>query len=332
LRSISIALQVLQNSVKNRERIHFVFTQSIKVSIMPLRSGLYLFDKAIQGIRQGIYVNFITVGTITISLLTLSAFLIVFLNLNNLLDRWREDVHVTIYLDDSILSEDILKVRKKIADFKEVELVRYISKEDAIHILKKVLQTSDDLFEGLTTNPLPASMEVQLKKGYLNLDSVEDFIAKIKGFKEIEEVKYDQYWIKGFSAFLNVFGIVSLTVETGLLLAAIFIISNTIGLSIYARREEVEIMRLVGATNLFIKAPFFIEGLLQGLLGGLLSIGLLYTIYSIFISKVYTSLILYLRGLDPSFLSLDIVIWVIIGGMLVGIFGSMISIGRFLRI
>jgi len=273
-----------------------------------------------------------TVGIISISLLFVGTFLIIFLNLNLVLNSWKDDVQVTAYLDGKISSENITKIKDRITDFKETSAVKYISKKEALTILKKGLQTNDSLFEGLGTNPLPASLEIQLKKKFLNSNGIKDFVAKIKGFKEIKDIQYDREWIKGFFDFLNFFRIGSLALGIVLFLATVFIITNTIRLSIHSRREELEIQRLVGATNFFIRTPFLIEGLLQGLLGALLSIGMLYIFYQIFISRAGHSISLYFRGLPPSFIPVDFVLCIIIGGILIGIFGSTISLRRFLRI
>ncbi|MFH1623936.1 MAG: permease-like cell division protein FtsX [Pseudomonadota bacterium] len=298
---------------------------------MFLRRGAFFLGKAIQGLGHGFLINCITIGTIAISLLVVSTFLIVFLNLSQFLNKWKDEVQVTAYLDDSISVENMMRIKKKIADFRETKAVKYISKEEAIDILKKSLQTDDSFFQGLTTNPLPPSFEIQLKERYLSSNRVENFVARVKKFKEIKDVEYDQEWIAGFSAFLNLFRIGGLMLGTGLLLAAVFIISNTIRLSVYARRDELEIMRLVGATNLFIKAPFFLEGLLHGLIGALLSIGLLYAMYRVFISSVGSSFSPYFGGLDFSFLPLNFGLAIVFGGMVIGMFSSMVSLRRFLK-
>ena len=292
----------------------------------------FFLHRAIQNLRKGAFVNFINIGTITVTLLILSIFLIIYINLGQLLDGWKEVAQVTVYLDDDISFKETTKIRKKIAGFTEVASVKYISKEDALKILKKALQTPVGLVEGLDDNPLPASVEVRLRGEFLENNKVESFVSKLKGLKKVAEVSYDQEWTRGVSAVLNLFRAVSLILGVGLVLAAVFIISNTIGLSVYARRKELEIMRLVGATNLFIKAPFIIEGLLQGLMGSLLSLGLLFTIYQVLISTIGPSLSLWTGVVNLSFLPWNLVICIILGGMSVGMLGSMVSLRRFLRI
>jgi len=299
---------------------------------MFFRRFFYFFGKVVNGTRQRAFINFLNIGTIAISLLVLSTFLIIFFNMNRLLDSWKDEFRATVYLDDNISLKGMARVKKRIADSPEVETVKYISKIEAIHILRETLQADDSAFEGLEINPLPSSFELRFKREYFGFKKIESFVTKIKGFNEISDIEYDREWVKGFSTFLNYFGVGSLMLGIGLFLAAVFIISSTIRLSVFGRGDELEIMRLVGATNFFIRAPFFIEGLIQGLFGALLSIGLLYAVYHVSISTIGNSISLYLRGPSLSFLPLDFVLGIVFGGILIGVSGSMVSLERFLRI
>jgi cell division transport system permease protein len=298
---------------------------------MFLKKGFYFFDKAFQGIRQNPFINFINFGTITVSLLVLGTFLVIFFNLNRVLDKWRYESHVTVYLYDSISFDNTSDIKDRIAGFEEVERVTYISKKEALNIIKEALQIYDNSFEGLEVNPMPATLEIQLKKKFLSSTGVESFVARIKIFKEIKEIQYDQEWIKGFSAFFSLFQIGGLAIGVGLLLATILIVSNSFQLGVYARKEELEIMKLIGATDFFIKVPFLLEGVFQGLLGALVSIGLLYGIYQVVIFKVRPFFSIYIRELDPSFLPLDFIFGLTIGGILMGMLVSIVSMRKFLK-
>ena len=298
---------------------------------MFLKRGFYFFDKALQGIRQNPFIIFLNFGTITVCLLVLGAFLVIFFNLSRVLDEWTEENHITVYLDDTVASDNASDIKERIAGFEEVEGVTYISKSEALHIVKEALQIHDDSFEGLEVNPLPATLEIQLKKKFLSSKGVESFIARIRTFKEFKEIQYDKEWIKGFSAFFRLFRIGSLAIGIGLLFAALLIVSNSFQLGVYARKEELEIMKLVGATDSFIKVPFFLEGIFQGLLGSLVSAGLLYSIYQVVILKLGPFFSVFMRELDPSFLPLSFIFGLIIGGTLMGMLGSMVSMRRALK-
>ncbi|MDY6854919.1 MAG: permease-like cell division protein FtsX [Thermodesulfobacteriota bacterium] len=295
---------------------------------MFLRKGFYFFNKAFQGIRQSLFINFINFGTITVSLLVFGTFLIILFNLNRFLDEWTCENHVTIYLDDTLSSDNVFDIKDRIARFEEVERVTYISKREALNIVKEALQIYDNSFEGLGVNPLPATLEIQLKKKFLSSNDVESFVARMRTFKEFKEIQYDKEWVRDFSAFFCLFWIGSLSIGIGLLSATILIVSNSFQLGVYARKEELEIMKLVGATDVFIKIPFFLEGIFQGLLGAFVSIGLLYCIYQAVIFKVKPFLSIYIRELDLSFLPLSFIFGVIIGGSLMGMLGSFVSMRK----
>ena len=281
--------------------------------------------------KQGTFLSCINTGTIAITLAIINFFLIISLNLGHVLNMWRKDVRITLYLEDDLTLSETTQAKNEIAGFNEVDDIRYISQEEAFLLLKKNLDSSNNLLDGFGTNILPSSFEVRLKEEVLTSKGLEDFVAKIEKVKGIEEVNYDSDLISGISTFFTVFKVGNLTLGVMLCVATVFIVSNIIGLSVYARREELEIMKLMGATNFFIKAPFLLEGLIQGLLGSLFSLALLFGIYKAFISKMGLLLNVYLDGSDPLFLPLNFIILIVICGMLLGIFGSTISLRRFLK-
>ena len=281
--------------------------------------------------KQGTSLSCINAGTIAITLTIINFFLIISLNLGHVLNMWRKDVRITLYLEDDLTLSETTQAKNEIAGFNEVDDIRYISQEEAFLLLKKNLDSSNNLLDGFGTNILPSSFEVRLKEDVLTSKGLEDFVAKIEKVKGIEEINYDSDLISGISTFFTVFKVGNLTLGVMLCVATVFIVSNIIGLSVYARREELEVMKLMGATNFFIKTPFLLEGLIQGLLGSVFSLALLYGIYKAFISKIGLFLSVYLDGSDLLFLPLNYIILIVICGMLLGIFGSTISLRRFLK-
>ena len=299
---------------------------------MSLRQTLYFLGKAIQDIRQDVLINLISIGAISFSLLIISSFIVVFLNLIQFQGSWKDNVRVTIYLDNTLLREDIKKVQKRIADFKEVASVTYISKEEALYTLQQLLQTNDNLLEGLHLNPLPDSLEVRFQRESITADKIANFASVIEEFWEVTDVQYDQERPDAFSRVLDYFGIGSLILGICLLLAGVMVISNTIKRSIYARRKELEIMSFIGATDFFVRAPFLIGGVLQGILGAFVSFGLLHAGYRICQPIMDAFPHLYPRGESPWVLSPQCVIVLMIGGLLMGILGCTVSFRRFLKV
>jgi cell division transport system permease protein len=298
---------------------------------MFLHRLLYFFREAIQGIKQNMFTHIVSIGTITFALLTLGIFIITVINLNRIFDDWGKRMQVIVYLDKDTNPEEIKKVSEKITSLPQTEKTAYVSKEKALTALKKSLQYQSGILENLDENPLPASLEIRLKEEYQNPQSVKAFVAEIKGIDKVSDVEYGQEWLEKFSAFISMVKLVGTSIGCFLLLATVFIISNTIKLTIYSRREEIEIMKLVGATNFFIQIPFFLEGLIQGFSASLLSLGILYLGYKILISKIIIDYSLYLGYLDLTFLSQNLIIALLSLGILLGIFGCAFSMGRFLK-
>ena len=298
---------------------------------MFLHRLLYFFREAIQGIKQNMFTHIVSIGTITFALLTLGIFIITVINLNRIFDDWGKRMQVIVYLDKDANPEKIKKVSERIASLPQTEKTAYVSKEKALTTLKKSLQYQSGILENLDENPLPASLEIQLKEEYQNPQSVKTFVAEVKGIDKVSDVEYGQEWLEKFSAFISMVKLVGTSIGCFLLLATVFIISNTIKLTIYSRREEIEIMKLVGATNFFIQIPFFLEGLIQGFSASLLSLGILYLGYKILISKIIIDYSLYLGSLDLTFLPQNLIIALLSLGILLGIFGYAFSMGRFLK-
>lgn len=250
----------------------------------------------------------------------------VFHNLNIIFSQWKEDFQITVYLKGNPTQKELEIFRKKLKSYKEVKELRYVPKDEALRLFKESLEGQNGLLEGLGENPFPSSFELQLLNTYKNQKDLKRVVGQLKSEEFISDIQYTQEWFEKFSAFLDLFKLVVLLIGTVLLLAVTFIISNTIKLTILARKDEVEIMRLIGATDSFIKAPFVIEGFLQGLIGSVISLLMLFLSYRIISAKAFFT-IPYLVFLPSNF-----IIAVIVGGTALGIFGSNISLGRFLKL
>lgn len=292
----------------------------------------YFFREALQGIKRNRFTHLVTIGTITFTLLTFGIFIVTVINLNRIFDEWGKRIHLIAYLDKDTNAEEIKKVSEKITNLPQTKNVIYVSRERALTILKESLQDQDGILENLDENPLPASLEIQLKEEYKNTQSLKGFVAEVKSIDRISDVEYGQEWLEKFSAFISIVKLVGISIGGFLFLATILIISNTIKLTIYSRREEIEIMKLVGASNFFIKVPFFLEGFIQGLCGSSLALGILYVSYKILISKIISDYSLYLGALNLIFLPQKLVIAIIFLGILLAVFGCTLSMGRFLKV
>jgi len=294
--------------------------------------GRYFFRQAWQNLNQNPWMNAITLGTIALSFLVLGIFLIIIVNAKGLIEEWRSRIRITVYLVDSMNGEQITRFQEKIRGYGEVQEVSYRSKEEALKTLEERLQGRKGLLKGLPRNPLPASVEIQLKPEYQNSIGVQRLVEKLRGLPQIEDLQYGSEWVEKFSAFIVLLQVLGLALGGLLLASTIFVISNTIRLNIFARREEIEIMRSVGATGLFIRAPFYIEGILQGFVGASLAVLMLFIFFHLFVAEVYTPWESLLGSFPLFFLTAEQTAALALGGVALGFLGTQVSVGRYLRV
>jgi len=296
-----------------------------------MRIGLlvYFLRKALENIWTNPFLSLVTLSTIAISMLILGLFSLIYLNVQQSLHQMGDELQITAYLQETISSEQAEVLRSKVADWPEVEGITYISKEQALARFRSQLREYAGILEGLKENPLPASLELTLMPQYGRSGNIKELSTRLGRLSGVAEVQYGRKWMAKLRVFVEVMKLVGITVGGLLLIATIFVISNTIKLTFYSRREELEIMRLVGATDFFIKAPFLIEGLLHGLGGALLAVGGL----SLLILFLFSHLDLPLRlaVMAGSLPTGQLVAGFLGLGLLLGVLGSMVSLRRFLR-
>lgn len=295
------------------------------------RAGFFLL-RAINNIRQNVFVNVVTIGTITLALLIVSLFLLVFVNLENAADNWSERVQVTVYFDKELAAPDQKTLRDKISALPGVSRVSYVSRDEALKRFKSRLRGQETLLEGVRAEVLPTSFEIALKRANRDTASVETFVTALKRIPGISEVQYGEEWVRRFNSFLNFMRLLGALLGGFLVIAVVFIVSNTIKLTIYSRRDELEVMSLVGATRFFIKAPFLLEGLIQGLAGSLLSVILLFGLYELFLYNSGTVFIFNPAVANLNFLPPEYIGGLLLAGSLLGFIGSLTSLKRFITI
>lgn len=296
-----------------------------------MRIGLlgYFLRKALGNIWINPFLSLVTLSTIAISMLILGLFSLIYLNVQQSLQQMGGELQITAYLQETISPEQAKVLRSKVADWPEVEKITYLSKEQALARFRSQLREYAGILEGLKENPLPASLELTLMPQYGRSGNIKELSTRLGRLPGVAEVQYGRKWMAKLRVFVEVMKLVGITVGGLLLIATIFVISNTIKLTFYSRREELEIMRLVGATDFFIKAPFLIEGLLHGLGGALLAAGGL----SLLILFLFSHLDLPLRlAVMAGSLPMGQLLAGFLGlGLLLGVLGSMVSLRRFLR-
>ncbi|MCE5251024.1 ABC transporter permease [bacterium] len=273
--------------------------------------------------------TFVSIATITIALILLGLLALTTLFAHTFLDSVMKSEEINVFISDEMADADMLALETTIASMSEVESTRILTKEDAARELKRIFK--EDLLTGLDSNPLPRSIIVTMASGYRMSGDLERVATRIRKIGEVESVEYGQEWMAKMDIFFIAFLLAETVLFTIIGCACLFIISNTISLTILARRDTIEIMQLVGATNRFIRRPFYYEGLIQGIISGIAAFLLLYGSY-LWIRHYIPNLDVYfymfrIRGI--SVLSHRLVLGCIIpvGGFM-GLLGSMIAVRR----
>ncbi len=290
---------------------------------------MLFFKRAIDDIFQNRFLNFVTIITISLTILIASAFILFFVNTGEIINSWKRGLRIMAYLKPGIHNADLTNLKRTIQSLDGVHTLRFISKQEAIDRLKAQMQHQSSLFENLTENPLPDSFEIRMTASTGSWQKIEFLAAQIGSLTLIEEVEYGRRWIGRFVRIISLFRLAGYAMGALFFMATVFIIANTIRLVIYSRREEVEIMRLVGATDSFIKMPFYIEGLIQGAVGAAMGLVMLFISFFFISSSIE-------QGFSPGlfrlrFLSLTTIGGILLGSMLVGWLGCYISLKQFLK-
>ena len=290
----------------------------------------YLLRQGLLNIINNRVVHLIGIVTMVVSMLIFGTFLILFVNLNTWLHGIGSSLSMSVYLQDEISEQNKNNIKDFLSELPNVEIKRFISKETALKELKRSLRTHSDLLGGLSSNPLPASFELVFKKikdQKIQPQKIKEEILKMEG---VEDVQYSDEWLKRLEVIMNTVELIGFIIAGLLCMGILLIVTNTIKLTIYSRKEEIEIMKLVGATDWFIKIPFLIEGTLQGILSGILALATLFSGYILISSKNMG--ILAFALLDFTFLPQEYLFLIFFISTALGFIGSFIATGRFISI
>jgi cell division transport system permease protein len=290
-----------------------------------LRAAHYFLAEALTSLWRSRLMNAVSIGTIAVSLFVLGAFLTVASRLGDVVSRWTQKVQVIVYLEDGTEERVRASLQNRLREDPAVDSVDYVSREEALARFRSMFRDLSALPEDLGENPFPASLEVSLKPRRQSAAEVERLAAAFRPVPGVKEIQYDLLWIDRLATGVRLVRAIGAFLGGILVVAGIFTISNVIRLTIYAREDELDIMRLVGATRAYVKGPFVAEGMIQGGLGGLLATALLWAALQ-WLSRGLASsdLLGHAAFALPGGLALALVL----GGMLVGVVGSWASLSR----
>jgi len=277
--------------------------------------------ETVNAFRRAPLLSALSVTTIAFSLFVFGLFGLVAVNIQRAIGSVSERVEVVAYLKRGVPVETVTLALSDIDAFPEVEQVTHVTENEALARARQDLTEFQDIFQDLEANPLPASLDVRLRPPFRDADHVAEVARRLQSFAFVDDVRYGRDWIEKLDRLRNIAGAVGLAVGAAFALVAIIIIGTTIRMAVLQRSREIAIMRLVGATDRFIRAPFLLEGLVKGALGGVLALGLSAAAWALIDAALLRSVF---------FTPLQAASGVAAGALL-GFLGSALSVGRHLR-
>ena len=288
----------------------------------------YFIKETYKSIRRNGFMSFASISTVAVSLLVLGMFLMIFLNTNNLAQYLESQVQGSVYMQDSATDKELAAVKEKLTKMPGVVKVTQVSKQQALERFKKRLGDQEQLLNSLgKDNPFPNSFEVQVDSP----ERIKVLTPQLGQLPKVETAKFGQEVVEHLFQLTKILRFGGILLVVFLAMATLFIISNTIRLTVFARRKEVIIMKYVGATDWFIRWPFLLEGMTLGFFGAVVAFILINSIYSGLLERIHATLA-FLPLLPTSPLLLYVDLFLLVAGTGIGALGSYISLRKFLRV
>lgn len=295
---------------------------------MKLSTSEYFIKEVYTSFKRNIWMTLASIFTVVLSLFILGFFSIVILNLNKMADTLESQVQISVYLKDDLSQEEIDETKETLSKIEGLQDIKFTTREEAMENFKERLGDQQFLLDALDdTNPLPDSFSLTVTSP----QQVKTIADTVVALDSVESASYSQDIINHFfnlTHLIRLIGVALIILLTG---AAIFIISNTIRLTVFARRKEIAIMKYVGATDWFIRWPFLLEGICLGFIGGGLATIFLYIVYNQVTQEIYEAMAFF--PLIPQHPFIDYIsLAILVAGIIIGALGSTISLKRFLKV
>jgi cell division transport system permease protein len=288
----------------------------------------FLASEALRDLRRSGRVGLSAVLLITLSLSALGGFWLASLNLGQAVGQWRDRVRVVAYLKEEPAAAAVEDLTRKVQALGGVQRVRYVSKSEALQTLKGAMGAEANVLDQLPRNPLPASVEVTLEPAAATPDGTRALVGRLAILPEVEEVQGGAEWVESLAQWQRLFQILGLAVGGALALAAVLTVTTATTLVLHIRRDEMEIMRLVGAGEGAVRLPLLLQGMTQGLLGAVLALGALTVAHALAAPRLEPLLTLTLGLTRAAFLSLSQMLLLLGGGAVLGALGGVLTKGR----
>lgn len=281
----------------------------------------YAFREAIAAFRRAPVLTGLAAAMVGLALTVLGIFGLVAFNLQAALEQVEERVEVVAYLREDVTNLQIETALLELESLPEISLVRWVSKEEALEQARADLPEFEEVFSGLDVNPLPSSLEIRLTDDARTEEAVERVVQAAGAYPFVEGVEYGREWVQRVFALRRVAGATAGIIGIAFAIVAALIIGTALRIAIFARRDEISIMRLVGARDSFIRAPFLIEGGITGLIGGIMALGLTWVTF-----QSVSSMLISIAWLPTTWAAGGV-----ISGMLFGAVASSLAVRRHLR-
>ena len=286
---------------------------------------LTLLRSGIVGLRSAAGTALVSAATIGIALFLVGAFALAIVNMEGVQERFSQELSVTAYLENDVDDESALQIAERVATVEGVEQVAVVGRDEALERFRQMAGGAS-LLEGIEENPLPASLEITLLDLSRTPEGLHILAGALDGLPGIDQVADGREWIDGYARVTSLVRVSGLAIGTILSLATLLIVANTIRLGIYAREDELEILALVGASRTFVRTPFLIEGTLQGILGGVWAVVILWLAYLLLMPQLEYGLSFLLGNAQPRFFRGGELLALIASGAALGLLGSLASL------
>ena len=294
-----------------------------------LRGPIYWLKNALRGIRAGLLIQLASTTSIALCLLLVGIAVMGMLNLDRITRFWGRGTQIIVYLKSDAPPARVQALHGLLRSRPEVNAVKLISSQKALARLRNSLGTHGSVLADVEQGFLPASLEVTLRQDQPG--RVRALVALLSASSLVDEVDYMGDWARRLNSLVQLVNALALGLSVIVGFACLYIVSSTIRLGVHARREEIEILKLVGATDRFIRAPFMIEGALQGLVGAAMACGLLYLLFRLGAPGAEQLLTSAFSHMELGFLTPEMVAMGIGAGGVLGLLGSSLALGRYME-
>lgn len=288
----------------------------------------YFLRETVTSLVRNRFMAVASILTVTLSMFILGAFLSAVLNINHMATYLESQVEMTVYLKDGIKTDDVMAVGKQLKQLNGLKGISFTNKDQALANFRESMGDQAALLDSMNGNPLPASYKISFQSP----DQLQDAVNLVKKYPQVDDVQYGQEIVEQLyrvAQFIRISGIILILFLAG---AELFIISNTIRLTVFARRREIQIMKYVGATNGFVRWPFLFEGMVIGFIGSGISSILLWLCYRMIQEEIHNAGLVFIPLLAMYPFIVHVAIFLLAAGIIIGALGSAISLRKYMKV